>query len=463
MALAYYNEFDPDAADWLENLIAAGLIAPGHVDRRSIKEVQADDLAGYTQHHFFAGIGGWSAAARLAGWPDDRPLWTASCPCQPFSVAGKGAGEDDPRHLWPDLFRLWRAFRPIVGVGEQVAGKVGYDWFNGVRSDLEREAYAARAVDIPACAIDAPHQRNRLYWCAVADCDDPRQLERERRGEGMQPIGGQRDLHGDDRNIPLGDGIGAGLEGHAGHGDTAPGRRFADRSASAPDDCGGTFWSGSDWIICHDGKARRVAESLSCSMDHGFSLFLAHCPYSEFAEARKEILKYAAKEKTRPGEVLRTVRDAILSGASSGQAERLYTEAAVSSQEILLTFLRELTGRNDREWSICSVDQDSRTILRSMRGYEEAECPSYRWQHLKQRSGEHTDALLALSSLLARSCEEAWELFRRTHGPHLGFLTDNHLLRAAAWKGFGNAIVRQEGAEVLAALMASIDAGELAA
>ena len=57
---AYYNEFDPYAAQWLRNLIAAGHIAPGVVDERSIEEVSADDLKGFTQAHFFAGIGGWS-------------------------------------------------------------------------------------------------------------------------------------------------------------------------------------------------------------------------------------------------------------------------------------------------------------------------------------------------------------------------------------------------------------------
>lgn len=87
---AYYNENDPYAAQWLRNLITAGHIAKGDVDERSIVDVRADDLRGYTQCHFFAGIGGWSLALRLAGWPDDRPVWTGSCPCQPFSAAGKG-------------------------------------------------------------------------------------------------------------------------------------------------------------------------------------------------------------------------------------------------------------------------------------------------------------------------------------------------------------------------------------
>ena len=69
---AYYNEIDAYAAQWLRNLIREGLIAPGDVDERSIVDVRADDLRGYEQCHFFAGIGGWSYALRLAGWPDDR-------------------------------------------------------------------------------------------------------------------------------------------------------------------------------------------------------------------------------------------------------------------------------------------------------------------------------------------------------------------------------------------------------
>jgi len=163
---AYYNEFDTYAAAWLRNLIAAGLIPDGDVDERSITDVRAEDLRGYTQCHFFAGIGGWALAARLAGWPDDREIWTGSCPCQPFSVAGKGAGVDDPRHLWPHFFRLIRACRPAVVMGEQVAGAAGYGWLDGVVADLASEGYAGRGVDIPACAVDAPHIRSRLYWVA---------------------------------------------------------------------------------------------------------------------------------------------------------------------------------------------------------------------------------------------------------------------------------------------------------
>lgn len=84
----YYNELDPKKVAWLRELIKRDLIAPGDVDERSIKDVRSDDLRGYSQCHFFAGIGVWSYSLRGAGWPDDREVWTGSCPCQGFSVAG---------------------------------------------------------------------------------------------------------------------------------------------------------------------------------------------------------------------------------------------------------------------------------------------------------------------------------------------------------------------------------------
>jgi hypothetical protein len=134
---AYYNEIDPFAAQWLRNLIAAGHIAPGEVDERSIEDVTPDDLRGFTQCHFFAGIGGWSYALRLAGWPDNEPIWTGSCPCQPFSAAGKGDGFADERHLWPHFFHLISERRPQHVFGEQVAAGNANAWFDLVQADLE--------------------------------------------------------------------------------------------------------------------------------------------------------------------------------------------------------------------------------------------------------------------------------------------------------------------------------------
>jgi DNA (cytosine-5)-methyltransferase 1 len=195
---AYYNEIDPYCVEWLRNLIAAGLIAPGVVDSRPIQEVEPYELGDYTQCHFFAGIGGWSYAARLAGWPDDRPLWTGSCPCQPFSVAGRRKGIEDERHLWPYFYRLIRASRPSHVVGEQVASTPGYAWLDGVGADLEAEAYAWRAVDIPACSVNAPQIRNRIYWVArAADADEGRRgILQPGEGSGADAIWPSSELAG---------------------------------------------------------------------------------------------------------------------------------------------------------------------------------------------------------------------------------------------------------------------------
>ncbi len=170
--VAYYNEWDPYAAQWLRNLIAAGHIADGDVDERSICEVDSEDLVGYDQCHFFAGIGGWGLALRLAGWPDDRAVWTGSCPCQPFSTAGKGGGFADERHLWPEFHRLIEKRSPPVIFGEQVASKDGLSWLDLVCADLEKAGYAAGAADLCAASVGAPHVRQRLFWVADADLPD---------------------------------------------------------------------------------------------------------------------------------------------------------------------------------------------------------------------------------------------------------------------------------------------------
>jgi len=171
----YYNEFDPQAAQWLRNLIAAGLIPPGDVDERSIEDVTPNDLRGYTQCHFFCGIAGWPLALDLAGWDRNRPVWTGSCPCQPFSSAGKGDGFADQRHLWPAWFHLIRQCKPGVVFGEQVAAAIRHGWLDLVSADLEAEGYAVGAAVLGAHSVGAPHIRQRLYFVAESNVIASRQ------------------------------------------------------------------------------------------------------------------------------------------------------------------------------------------------------------------------------------------------------------------------------------------------
>lgn len=176
---AYYNEWDAYAAQWLRNLMAQGLIAQGDVDERSIVDVKADDLKGYTQCHFFAGIGGWPLALRASGWTDDRPVWTGSCPCQPFSAAGKQEGFEDPRHLWPQFKRLIEKRLPSVVFGEQVAS--ASEWLGLVRRDLDAMGYAVGAIPVEAASAGADHLRDRYWFVADYDFQCPSE-ERPQRG-----------------------------------------------------------------------------------------------------------------------------------------------------------------------------------------------------------------------------------------------------------------------------------------
>ncbi len=244
----YYNENDPSAAAWLRGLIAEGLIPPGDVDTRSIIDVRPHEIAHYTQQHFFAGIGGWSLALRLAGWPDSRPVRTGSCPCQPFSIAGKGLGKKDPRHLWPFFRDLITFGDSTVTFGEQVASKDGRNWLAGVRLDLEGLGYAVGAADLCAAGIGAPHLRQRLYW--LADAKDPD-------GRAELKIVGDATREGSSGH-PDGSGEHGGVANpDGGHASAEWEQRGGEQRLLEGDRVGG-FWSQSRWIACRDGKHRRV-------------------------------------------------------------------------------------------------------------------------------------------------------------------------------------------------------------
>jgi DNA (cytosine-5)-methyltransferase 1 len=308
----YYNEIDPYAAQWLRNLIAAGAIPPGYVDERSIADVRPADLAEFTQCHFFAGIGGWSLALKLAGVDPSIPIWTGSCPCQPFSAAGKRKGTDDERHLWPVFRDLIAQCKPPVVFGEQVASADGRAWLSTVRTDLEALGYAAAGADLCAAGVGAPHIRQRIYFVGLADAM-PAGWAEGRTGAGIrQATGGGSDggLANADNPRPQGrervperpdqctageSGVGGGLanaigsqfRGESGSGNGSTGeteaearerkRGRADDSGSRSDDSlaesgrpspTDSFWSDADWLFCRDGKWRPV-ESGSFPLAHG--------------------------------------------------------------------------------------------------------------------------------------------------------------------------------------------------
>lgn len=319
---AYYNEIDPYAAAWLRNLIQRGLIAPGHVDARDIRDIDPAELDGFTQCHFFAGLGGWSRALRLAGVPDSAPLWTGSCPCQPFSAAGQKKGLADERHLWPAFRWHIAKRRPPIVFGEQVASKDGRTWLAGVRDDLEAMGYAVGGADLCAPGAGACNIRQRLYWVALADdrrrhpgsAGQPARAPLRRQGRDGQPqqrgrAGGLAD------GVPAGWPEGRTCSGHvaiasggsfSGLADAACGSEHGNRGGwtsgraeladlcstgpvgdadgegpareslgllGAGDPAAGGFWGDFELIRCLDDKWRRI-EPGSFPLAHGLPLGL---------------------------------------------------------------------------------------------------------------------------------------------------------------------------------------------
>jgi DNA (cytosine-5)-methyltransferase 1 len=269
----YYNDNDPKCVEWLRYLRRAGLISLGKIDGQSICDIKDTTLVDYGRVHLFAGIGGWDYALRLAGWPIERPIWTASCPCQPFSSAGKHKGYADSRDLWPEVTRLIKECHPDTIFGEQVPAAIGHGWLDRVCADLEAEGYAVGAVVLGAHSVGAPHIRQRLYWVAnLQRTKQSRTKSEERRfvrcsDAGRIPDSGSQGLPGrqeqptrQERQTPERGGDAGGVDDA-----NSSGTRYGDGRQTEPggDRNNGVSWPTSSWsestaILCRDGKSRRI-------------------------------------------------------------------------------------------------------------------------------------------------------------------------------------------------------------
>ncbi len=456
---AYYNEIDPKAAAWLRELIKRGLIADGDVDETDIRDVDPARLGGYTQCHFFAGIGGWSLALRLAGWPDDRPVWTGSCPCQPFSAAGRRAGVADERHLWPHWHHLISQCQPAIVFGEQVASKDGLGWLDLVHADMEATGYAVGAADLCAAGIGAPHIRQRLWFVGerLADAADAG-LQIGRRGSGREPgsVEQSERLRADGGLADAGSrGSTQGLsepqqrqEGIAGEHDDNRGQRAGGQAAPAaawPRPTDGQ-WAAADWLFCRDGKWRPV-EPASQRMANGLSLCLGSVRRAR-ADEKEEVLSVEG----RVGLGRKALR--VLRESNGPEAFWLSVGGRIGFPQA--TFLLAILCEYSRELGIVedgkktSSAQNGEVFLRTLRrSTPSASCSPQRSECSEQLIRELGDALSKLSQDSAQHQELMNFLASYTAGP----LANSAAARVGRLRGYGNAIVPQVAGTFIRSVM----------
>ncbi|MFK3718672.1 DNA cytosine methyltransferase [Pseudomonas fulva] len=487
---AYYNEIDPYAAQWLRNLIAAGHIAPGDVDERSIEDVHPDDLKPYTQCHFFAGVGVWSYALRRAGWPDDGPVWTGSRPCQPFSAAGAGAGFDDQRHLWPHFHWLISECQPAIVFGEQVASKDAEPWLDLVQADVEALAYAFGAIAFPSAGVGAPHIRDRTYWVADANRRTGRQGRAHLRGR-VAPSDAESRSGFSCSSMPIGmdHTNNPGLEGHSGHGCPA-GRQGSERpvaeagvsgrmgnaeglrrkgehlrSGPGLQACGASqasgsgqpcpvngLWANADWLLCRDGKWRPVEASPQPLVD-GSAESLGRLRPEVIAQVEEEIDASTAQAQGGRAAAMRTLLESL--GEEAKRCWQAGGLPGLHEAPFLLAFMRQL---QEQGWQIaegialpCSETESGN--LRGVRGNQPPPGAPCERGLDRQSAGKSADIVCVLSRILARHASQAWDDAYASHA-EIGFpLGSNSRSRIGRLRAYGNAINAEAATQFIAAYL----------
>ena len=321
--------------------------------------------------------------------PERVDIITGGYPCQPFSVAGQRKGEQDERHLWPELLRLIRMLRPKYALLENVPGHLSMG-FGRVIGDLAESGYDAEWQVLSARQFGANHLRRRIFIVAYPTCERKGRLSKGSwtKRKGTSNINWCRENVANPNRKRL---------------QTCQQDRIFRISPEKSSNYGPAFESSRNktkrnwWSI--EPNMGRTLDGFS-SWLHGFDLTQSHKLYLAYANAKQE----------RPGKILSGLLNRVKAQILREETGR---QGIFSSQEVLLTFLCKLEAQSEERNALMEGKKIQKSDLRSLWNKEIPPCSPHRWESKKQFTGKPSNPLCLLSQFLALHSEKAWATYRR--------------------------------------------------
>lgn len=399
-------------------------------------KIGADKMQKLTHLSLFSGIGGLELAAEMAGfrtvgqcewadyptkvlekhWPD-VPRWrdirtltgesfyektgirtvdviSGGFPCQPFSVAGKRRGKEDDRYLWPEMLRVISELRPTWVFGENVAGIVNMA-LDQVYADLENEGYTVQALIIPACAVDAPHRRDRCAILAYANCRRYIHREIEKHSAETREYA-QRKLGGCGEDVAHAESVGQQRVGgcwNEGGGARSEEAQFEGRCdvlSNSNQETGGC-WAN------HRGGAQEHVTGERRSAQPGLGGVATRIPYRLDGG-----INYDHEKETRPGKGLPNLRECDNEETVRETAGRF---RGIQEEKILQPSMYGKSAVQSRiSGTICGKKTEQaipETSVRDLRNRGESSSASQGHESIQQQQREHYDAMCEMPHKIA--------------------------------------------------------------